>query len=312
MADGSGKKAQNWASNRIKHALHLPGWVFRQDREATLRANGRPVLVSEYQPEMKGALFCPECCCPLFRSPEKEEANKKGKNAYYAHRRNIVTECGLRTNKAEGKKYLTEEEAAQAIADGKLVIVKGFLKDKPVSPDKEAEVYNQTAVEDEQGEVSEVAIGRHRGEKFNLPSTLTTVRGLCTKFDENLYKYYVFPEKQHAQLLLDALRNVTTLVSTTESPILGYGRIVSIYEPGKRPQSTRFVKLAFEAKGGYGDFSVMISQHEADLHNLNTQSIDRFAIFYGKISVNGGGLSVKNIGWGEVALLPTKYEKFLD
>lgn len=309
---GSKKKIEaDWDRNRIKHALHLPGWIFKVGNEALLRNSGKPVLVSEYQKEMKGEIFCPECTCPLFRSPEEVEANKSGRNAYYAHRRNIKTECGLRTKQAEGKKYLTEEEASQAVVDGKLVIVTGFLKEKPVSPDKEANEYDQTAVEDEQGEISEVAIGRHRGEKFNLPGTLTTVRGLCTKFDENLYRYYVFPEQQHAQLLVDALRNVSPLSSTTQSPILGYGRIVSIWDPGKSPQSTRFVKLAFTAKGGYGDFSIMISQREADLHDLNTQSIGRFAIFYGKISVNGSGLSVKNIGWGEVALLPKKYENYL-
>lgn len=308
---GSKKIGADWDRNRIKHALHLPGWIFKVTNESVLRRTGKPVLVSEYQKEMKGEIFCPECTCPLFRSPVEVEANKNGRNAYYAHRRNIKTECGLRTKPAEGKKYLTEEEASQAIVDGKLVIVKGFLKEKPVSPDKEAKEYDQTAVEDEQGEVSEVAIGRHRGERFNLPSTLTTVRGLCTNFDQNLYRYYVFPEQQHAQLLFDALRNVSTLDSITNSPVLGYGRIVSIWEPGKYPQSTRFVKLAFKAKNGYGDFSIMISQREADLHDLNTQSIGRFAIFYGKISVNGGGLSVKNIGWGEVALLPTKYDEYL-
>lgn len=311
MADGAGKKSQSWESNRIKHALHLPGWEFNPSNESVLKASGAPVLVSEYQTEMKGHIFCPECCCPLFRSPEASEANKAGRNAFYAHRRNIKTKCGLRTKQAEGKKYETEEEAAQAIVDGKLVIVKGFLKDKPVSPDKLPGVYDQTLVEDEHGEVSEVAITRHRGKKFNLPSTLSTVRGLCTNFDENLYKYYVFPEKQHAQLLVDALRDVTTLNGTTDSPIRGYGRIVSIWEPGKRPESTRFVKLAFEPKEGYGDFSIMISQQDAEAHRLNTKTIGRYAIFYGRISVNGGGLSVKNIGWGEVALVPEKYEKYL-
>lgn len=311
MAGSKTKIDADWDRNRIKHALHFPGWIFKVGNEALLKRSGKPVLVSEYQKEMKGNIFCPECTCPLFRSPEEVEANKSGRNAYYAHRRNIKTECGLRTKQAEGKKYLTEEEASQAIVDGKLVIVKGFLKEKPVSPDKEAAEYDQTAVEDEHGEISEVAIGRHRGQKFNLPSSLTTVRGLCTKFDENFYKYYVFPEQQHAQLLVDALRNVSKLSSTTEGPILGYGQIVSIWEPGKYPHSTRFVKLAFTAKGEYGDFSIMISQSEADLHDLNTQSIGRFAIFYGKISVNGSGLSVKNVGWGEVSLLPKKYENYL-
>lgn len=311
MADGAGKKAQNWASNRIKHALHLPGWVFKRENETVLRASGKQVLVSEYEAEMKGSIFCPECCCPLFRSPEKEDANKRGKNAHYAHQRNIVTECGLRSKKAEGKRYATEEDAAQAIVDGKLVVVESFLKDRPVTPEKDAEIYDQTVVEDQDGQIASVPIARHRGTKFNLPSKITTVRGLCTKFDENLYKYYVFPGAQHAHLLADAIRNVDTLSGITEMPILGYGQIVGIYEPGKYAHSTRFIKLKFGHKGGYGDFSIMLSQEEADKHNLNASSVGRFAMFYGRISVNGTGLSVKNLGWGEVSLVPKKYDKYL-
>lgn len=304
-------KGQSAGNNRIKHALHLPGWIFGTHGEPKLRQSGRPVMVTEYQPEMKGALFCPECCCPLFRSPENDEANKAGRNAYFAHKRNTKTECSLRTKQAVGKKYLTEEEAAQAIVDGKLVVVHGFLKDRPVSPDKNPGEYDQTAVEDEQGQVSEVAIARHRGKTFNLPGTLTTVRGLCRRFDENLYKYYAFPGTQYAQLLADAIRDVDTLESTTELPVLGYGRIVHIFEPGKYPSSTRFVKLAYKAKNGFGDFSIMLTQEEADLHELTVDSVGRFAMFYGKISINGSGLSAKGLGWGEVTLVPSKYDKYL-
>lgn len=309
MADGAAK-VQGFGSNRIKHALHLPGWIFGQDSGLRLKGTGRPVLVSEYQPEMKGKIFCPECSCPLFRSPEDDDADKGGRNAYYAHRRNIKTKCGLRTKQAVGKKYLTEEEAAQAIVDGKLVIVHSFMKDRPVSPDKEMEEYDQTAVEDEQGEVTEVPIARHRGKTFKLPSSVTSVFGLCRKFDENLYKYYVFPEAQHAQLLVDALRDVSILAETTNLPILGYGRIVGVFEPGKYPTSTRFVKLDFKSKGGHKDFSVMLSQKDADLRELTIKNLGRVVIFYGRISDNGPGLSVKYPSWGEVALVPKKYEKY--
>lgn len=311
MADGSVKKPQNWDSNRIKHALHLPGWTFRKDSEATLRANGKPVLVSEYQPDMKGSLFCPECCCPLFRSPTKEEANKKGKNAFYAHRRNIVTDCGLRTKKAEGKKYLSEEEAAQAIVDGKLVIVEGFLQTRPAVPEKKAGVYDQTAVEDQDGEVTTVPIARHRGKSFNLPSKLTTVRGLCRNFNENLYKYYVLPGAQHARLLLDSLRDISAMDSPTQSEVLGFGRIQSIWDAGPNPHNIRFVKLKFNRGGGYADFSIKIQRYDAELHSLNEQSVGRFVLFYGIVRESGVGLAVSNLAWGEVALLPPKYDQYL-
>ena len=311
MADGSVKKAQNWDSNRIKHAIHLPGWMFRRDSEATLRANGKSVLVSEYQPEMKGAIFCPECCCPLFRSPVNEEANKNGKNAFYAHRRNIVTECGLRTKKAEGKKYLSEEEAAQAIVDGKLVVVEGFLQSRPAVPVKQSEVYGETAVEDQDGEIATVPIARHRGKSFNLPSKLTTVRGLCRNFDENLYKYYVFPGAQHAQLLLDSLRDVSSMDSPTQKEILGFGRIKSIWDAGSNPHNIRFVKLEFNRGGGYADFSIKIQIYDAELHSLNEQSVGRFVLFYGIVRESGVGLAVSNLAWGEVSILPLKYDHYL-
>ncbi|MCO8161030.1 hypothetical protein NJC38_02550 [Pseudomonas sp. 21LCFQ010] len=311
MADGSGKKSQNWESNRIKHALHLPGWVFRKDSETTLRANGKPVLVSEYQADMKGSLFCPECCCPLFRSPLNEEANKTGKNAFYAHRRNIVTECGLRTKKAEGKKYLSEEEAAQAIVDGKLVIVEGFLQSRPATPEKQAEVYSQSAVEDQDGEIASVPIARHRGRSFNLPAKLTTVRGLCRKFDDNLYKYYVFPGAKHARLLLDSLRNISIMDSPTQSEILGFGRITSIWDAGSNPHNIRFVKLEFNRRGGYADFSIKIQKYDAELHDLNEGAIGKFVLFYGIVRESGVGLAVSNLAWGEVSLLPAKYDQYL-
>jgi len=310
MADGA-QGTQKWATNRIKHALYLVGWVFKKDNHSTLQANGKPVLVSEYEPGMKGSIFCPECGCPLFRSPEKEDANKRGKNAFYAHQRNTKSDCGLRTKKAEGKRYETEEEAAQAVVDKKLVIVEGFMKTRPVTPDKKAGIYDQTLVEDQEGELANVPISRYRGRKFNLPSKITTIRALCKNFDENLFRYYFFPGAQYAQLLSDAIRDVDTLTGVTQLPILGYGQIVSIYEPGSKPTSTRFVKLKFSFKKGYGDFSIMLSQQEADLHDLNEKSIGRFAMFYGTIAVNGGGLSVKSPGWGEVSLVPKKYEKYL-
>lgn len=311
MADGSGKKEQSWASNRIKHALHLPGWVFKRDSEAVLRSGGRVVLVSEYEAEMKGDIFCPECSCPLFRSPEREDANKRGKNAYYGHRRNIVTECGLRTKQAEGKRYASEEDAAQAVVDGKLVIIESFLKARPVSPEKDSETYDETAVEDQDGQMASVPIARHRGVMFSLPSKVTTVRGLCTNFDKNLYKYFFLPGAQHAQLLNDALRDVDTLFDVTAQPILGYGQIVGIYDPGKYGHNIRFIRLKFGEKEGYGDFSIMLSRDEADAHDLNLDSIGRFAMFYGRIRENGSGLSVKGLGWGEVSLVPKKYESYL-
>ncbi|WPL79510.1 hypothetical protein SD446_14090 [Bordetella hinzii] len=91
------------------------------------------------------------------------------------------------------EKNLTEEDAKQAIASDQLAIVHSFMKHRPNKPDGEAEPYGQSAVEDEDGPLSQVPTGRHRGETFALPSRITTIAGLCRRFDVNLYKYFVLP-----------------------------------------------------------------------------------------------------------------------
>ena len=145
---------------------------------------------------------------------------------------------------------MSEEVAAQAIVDCKLLIVEGFLQARPAVPEKEAGVYDRTAVEDQDGEVATVPIARHRGRSFNLPSKLTTVRGPCRNFNENLYKCYVLPGAQHARLLFDSLRDVSSMDSPTQSEILGFRRIKSIWDAGPNPHNIRFVKLEFDRGGG--------------------------------------------------------------
>src|SRR5690606_1762934 len=92
-------------NNRIKYALLHSSWVFAKNSLSQLQAQGNPVLVSEYETEMKGRLFCPSCGCPLFRSPEQEDNDRGGRTAYFGHRPKIETDCPLRTKRAEGKKY---------------------------------------------------------------------------------------------------------------------------------------------------------------------------------------------------------------
>ncbi len=307
MEVGKGKGA----SNRIKHALMLPGWNFASGDKGLLRRQGTPVLVSEYLGEMKGALFCPECTCPLFRSPEEEDANKRGGSAYFAHKRGIKTECGLRTKPNVGKNYTTEEEARQAVVDGELVVIKQFMQDRPVSPEITSGVYNQTKIEDVNGEVSEVPIGRHRGEKFKVPSVVSSIAGLGRGFDKNLYKYYYFPGAQHAQLLMDALRQVGPQTDLTEEPVLLYGTIVRITSGGSNPWNVRQVFVRYTSSLGYRDFCFKMSVSDADHHQIADASIGRIIIGYGRVVKSGLGLSLDNLKWGEVALLPKIHEAIL-
>ena len=194
--------------NRIKFALYLNGWSYATGDKAALRKNAEKVLINEYVPQMKGHIFCPECTANLFRSPEGKDYASNGRSAYFAHSRGIETDCGLRTKRAGGKKYLTEEEAKKAIQDEELVIIEGFIKERPIPPNKEAGEYDATQIEEQDGPVSKVPIGRHRGDSFSLPSKFKTIRGICNKFDENINRYFFMPSGQYAIQLQDLLTNI--------------------------------------------------------------------------------------------------------
>ncbi|EOS9876880.1 hypothetical protein ACNKTV_004700 [Vibrio parahaemolyticus] len=56
--------------NRIKFALFLKGWSFDGGDKAYLKANAEKALTTEFEEEMHDNIYCPECCAPLFRSPE--------------------------------------------------------------------------------------------------------------------------------------------------------------------------------------------------------------------------------------------------
>nr|WP_314901147.1 hypothetical protein [uncultured Deefgea sp.] len=208
-------------NNRIKHALFLKGWSFSDGDKVKLKKEARPVLVSEYSSEMKGYIFCPECSANLFRSPESKDFSVSGKSAFFAHSRGIDSDCGLRTKKAEGKLYLTEEDAKKSIKNEELVVLQGFITKRPVSPDLSPDEYDQTAVEDVDGEVTEVPIGRHRGDTFTLPSKVKTVRGICNNFADNYIKYYVMPNHSHAVQLQDLLIDVNAVTADSTSKCNG-------------------------------------------------------------------------------------------
>lgn len=298
-------------NNRIKFAYHLDGWRYEGGNQARLRARAAKVLASEYRNDMKGKIFCPECCCPLDRRPHDRDSDRRGRVAFFAHRRGIDTDCGLRTLPAAGKRYETEEEAAQAINNGNLVIVSEFLQEQPEAPEKVAGVYDQGPAEDIEGELSLVPIARHRGRTFELPSKITTVRGMCRNFDQNLHRYYVLPGGQHAKILYDHLVSVQSLTDITEHSILVYGRIISAWDAGQAAHNCRFIKLRYPGNA-YKDFNIKMYRSSAEAHGLSIGNVGRIVIAYGRVRENGIGLSVDYPAWGEVALLPGEYNRYLD
>ena len=187
------------SNRKIKFSYQLDNWDYETGDRAYLKANARKLIPSEYIPEMDGSLYCPACFTNLNRIPKEKEHFTNGRDAYFAHMTKFKdTKCDLKSIKPEGKKFNNWEEAKQAIDDENLVIISSFLKSKPEPKEDSPAVYDETPVEDQDGPETEVAIGRHNGESFTLPSKIKTIAGLCRNFDENLYIYFHLPGKNNA------------------------------------------------------------------------------------------------------------------
>ncbi|PMV28396.1 hypothetical protein C1X21_13860 [Pseudomonas sp. FW305-3-2-15-A-LB2] len=70
-------------------------------------------------------------------------------------------------------------------------------------------------------------------------------------------------------------------------------------------------RLQYENDGDYQDFTLKMSIRDSKEHGITDASIGRIVMMYGPISKNGSGLAISDLGWGEFALLPAKYDQVL-
>lgn len=299
------------SNNVIKFALYLEGWSYETGDKKTLKDKATDIPVTEYLKEMKGQIFCPECSVNLYRSPELAAISRNGVKAFFAHSGKYQPKCSLRVKQSKGKRYDSEEIAKKAIEDDELVVIKGFIKYKPEPPELDgAQEYNREPVEDMDGELATVPISRHNGENFTLPSRITTVKGICTEFNKNLYKYFYLPGSKYAVQLKNLLVDVRTVTDIDSVPRFYYGTIVQSWNSGKKPGNVRFTKFDF-APGNYIDFCLKVSDGLSNSRGINDDSKGKVVIMFGTVTRNGIGLCVENVGWGEFAVLPSKYEYLL-
>lgn len=298
--------------SRIKFAYFHPTWQSGRDSWDVLKETARRVAPQDYTSDMRGHLTCPGCREPLTRTPEAKAVFSNGRKACFAHlpsSRDVT--CELRSTKPEGKLFETEEEAKQAIASDELVVISGFLKE-PAVLDVPVGVYDQTPVEDASGPVSEVPISRHSGQKFRLPSKLSTIEALCRRFDVNLYRYFVFPGSKSAVRLLDALIDIRDVTDTADTPGLYFGKITQSFNARPKDPKPQYLRMtALACSGEVKDFYIKVVERVQAQKGITNDSKGRYVLFWGKIGVNGIGLCAENLAWGEFALLPQKYESML-
>lgn len=292
----------------IKYALYLDGWSYLLGSKVELRQLAAKVPATEYLTTMKGQIFCPECSAPLFRSPENKAFAKDGTPAYFAHSRSVQTECSLRVKRAEGKRYLNEEEAKQAIENKSLVVVSSFLREKPKLPNLDGpSVYSEEPNEDLDGPMTEQAIGRHSGDTFSLPSRMTTIRGICRRLDVNLKKYYILPGEVVAKSLRDLILSVSEITDICSVPRLYIGRISHFYYRSSLPHHQRATFFSYKSNVKHKDLCIKTSHEMSHDQGIDDDSIGRLVIFYGSIVKSGIGLAA-DVAWGEFSLVPEQYE----
>lgn len=300
------------SNRRIKFSYQLDNWNYENGERSYLKSKGKKIIPSEYTSEMDGTLFCPACFTNLNRIPKEKDHFTNGREAYFAHVRKYKdVKCDLKSIKPEGKRYENWEEAKKAIDDENLVIISSFLKEKPERNEDKPSIYDETHVEDINGPTTSVAIGRHNGESFSLPSKIKTIAGLCRNFDENLYKYFYLPEKNNAVRLIDLLKDVKSVSEENDKPRFYYGRIISTKHLGEHKKPTN-IRMTFLHTDVAGDFCLKSQDKDQKAHGIIDESVGRILIVYATVQINGSGLCFQDLGWGEFSLLPEKYNHLLD
>ena len=298
---------------KITYAYHLPGWKFVGGNREALKA-GRRITPDEYEEEMIGSLFCPGCYTNVERTPKEKDLFTNQRDPFYRHlRRWSHVACVLRAKKPVGKRYDTWEEARRAVEHEHLAVVKEFLQEKPEIDLVPGEEYDETPVEDVDGPLSEVPIGRHQGESFELPSKISTVAGICRSFEKNKDKYFVLPGAIHAVKLAELLTEISDvdygILDRTQSPRLYYGKILTSHNAGSSDNSIRMTRLI--CNSAVKDFYLKLPNGFCRDKGITNDSEGRIVMFFGTITRSGIGLATTGLVWGEIALVPKKYNELL-
>lgn len=302
--------------HRIAYALQMSGWIYGEDKKEALIHRDARVTPEEFDIAMKGNIFCPICTTPLARCPEIAAITTNSRTAHFKHKPTYEkVQCILKTKKMGGFNYETEEDAAKAIEDESLVIISDWMDSPPAhdyNMDGNGE-FNQTAIEDEDGPLTNVAIGRHRTKEFKLPSRISSVTTLCKDFDKNLHRGYHFPGSQYpmllSALLFDTERVTTNLILDTfkksHNPSrLFFGKIV------KYGSLTNVNVIHLENKI-FGYFKIYTKEKFDRRKYIGSGSVGRYILFYSELEWRAEMPQCRIYSWGRYSLIPKKHEKYL-
>lgn len=297
------------SNHRIAYALHMiKRWVYGRDERDVLERDGIPVTPEEFSLSMKGKIFCPVCTTPLSRSPDTASVTTNSRTAHFKHKPTYSKiSCRLKTKKKEGLSYKNEEEASKAVEDKALVIVSNWMNHPPSEDDDidENGEFNQTAIENEDGPETDVAIGRHNGREFKLPSKIYSVTALCRDFDKNLHRGYHFPDSTFPMLLSDILFDTDRITEDTDGKKrLFFGKVVGYRRLAKR-------NIIYIENEQFGEFKIYTWPKFDERKHIDMVAVGRYILFHSNLAWEGSIPRCFLDSWGQYSLLPQKYEKHL-
>ncbi|MGF1867555.1 hypothetical protein L4D15_20260 [Enterovibrio norvegicus] len=299
---------------RIAYALYLENWSFENGSRAGLLKDAETVEPSDYSKDMKGHLFCPRCFTNLSRVPHDKDHSTSSMEAHFKHLptyRHIG--CMLRSTQGSGKKYSSIESVSQAIDNEELVIINSFMQDKPEQRVVGgARPFDEAQIEDVDGPESEVPLGQHDGQTFKVPSKITSLRGICRNFDKNYYRYYFLPGNQHAIALTMLLNDARKVTEEDDKPKLYFVKLQKSTHHGNPPGPTNIRMTFLEKSPHVIDFCIKTQHRLQNDHGIGDDTEGRYALVYSSVTSNGIGLCFKNLGWGEIALIPEKYNYLIE
>lgn len=295
------------SSHRIPCALYCPEFTYGEDK-AKLIGMAMPIIPEEYTTDMQGDLYCPSCTLYLDRIPSDTDITTSSREAYFRHRRGYSdVECSLRTQTGKGKKYSDEESTKRAIENGDLAIISDWMENPPEEWDEtETGEFSDAQIIDEDGEEIEIPKAVHDGENFSVPSKITSVYSLCKNFPLNISKYYYFPNSQSPIMLRDAINSASkTKIEDCDSDYLYYGRIMNVIPLDAR----NLIKIENKE---YGSIHLYTMPEHDKKRRISKDSIGKTIMFHSQIIPNERGPRAMILKWGQYALLPSKYDRFME
>ncbi|EDO2236283.1 hypothetical protein CW002_01455 [Salmonella enterica subsp. enterica serovar Tallahassee] len=303
-------------TRRIAYAYYDPDWIKGEHTLLALKRNTVEPLA--YSLSMKGYIYCPSCYEHITRVPADPDKGMTTNEvpAYYKHLKDDKAPfCSLRCGPIQYKKYSSQEDAKKAVEDEELIVISGFLETRPDNNPRldfeGSEVPVDSHFERKNGKEVSLPISLHHGESFKVPSKVTSVQSLCVNFEHNYYReiYLVGADgKAKRYRFCDSLKEINGITEGSSDPAFFFGTFWKI----EKFTDHSNVWLKINQGTSFRDFRVRITNDTAEGRGFfNDKNRGRITVFYSRVDKVGMGYMTPQLGWGEVALLPAKYDDFL-